>query len=117
MQYNISEELSTYKNILVQYIESAGKIQNKDLVEKELLDIIEARIYSFKGILTSFKWPLKIYRKMKLRDLEEHDHPEFDRSLGIFWTWDKNYAMSYWGIGGKHYVMLEAEVSKDSIVG
>jgi hypothetical protein len=52
-----------------------------------------------------------IYRAVKL----DHENQLDPKSIGIYWTWDKDKAVTYWGHEGTMTVTLESEASDDIV--
>lgn len=122
----ISEAISFFKY----KIELKNEIANVDSIE-ELLDSKYSKQY--KNILiyllikekfnneisvefSSFSYPLKIYRAIKLTEIQFKKIIENKNGCGIYWTYEKDLAETHWGYDkdGISYV-FNAETTKDNI--
>lgn len=87
-----------YKNILI-YLLIKEKFNNEISVE-----------------FSNFSYPLKIYRAIKLTEIQFKKILESKSGCGIYWTYEKDLAETHWGYDedGISYV-FNAETTKDNI--
>lgn len=69
--------------------------------------------------LKSLKFPLILYRQVRIKP----SHPQYNKGVGVFWTWDKAKATAYWADSVTEFdssketewVTLTTKVNKDSV--